>query len=203
MTEQDRGRRGVVYGLAAYGLWGAVPLFWPLVKRAGAIELLAHRVIWSLVISLLLIIFVVPKGWWGRIATRRNLILLGVAAATVSVNWGTYIWAVNHGHVVDTSLGYYINPILSILVGVIALHERMSRRAVAQRRSGRGRGRGADHRLRPAAVDRPGAGDELRHLRRDEEDGQRRRGGDADHRVGDPDPDRPGLPDLPAGREAS
>jgi chloramphenicol-sensitive protein RarD len=127
MTEQDRGRRGVVYGLAAYGLWGAVPLFWPLVKRAGAIELLAHRVIWSLVISILLIIFVVPKGWWGRIATRRNLILLGVAAATVSVNWGTYIWAVNHGHVVDTSLGYYINPILSILVGVIALHERMSR----------------------------------------------------------------------------
>jgi chloramphenicol-sensitive protein RarD len=104
-----------------------VPLFWPLVKRAGAIELLAHRVIWSLVISILLIIFVVPKGWWGRIATRRNLILLGVAAATVSVNWGTYIWAVNHGHVVDTSLGYYINPILSILVGVIALHERMSR----------------------------------------------------------------------------
>lgn len=127
MTERDRGRRGVAYGLAAYGLWGAVPLFWPLVKRAGALELLAHRVVWSLVISILLIVFVVPKGWWGRIATRRNLILLGVAAATVSVNWGTYIWAVNHGHVVDTSLGYYINPILSILIGVIALHERMSR----------------------------------------------------------------------------
>ncbi len=126
MTGQDRERRGIGYGLAAYGLWGVVPLFWPLVKQAGALELLAHRVVWSLVFSLLLILLVVPKGWWGRIATRRNLILLGVAGATVSVNWGTYIWAVNHGHVVDTSLGYYINPILSILVGVIALHERLS-----------------------------------------------------------------------------
>jgi chloramphenicol-sensitive protein RarD len=127
MTEQDRERRGIAYGLASYGLWGVVPLFWPLVKRAGALELLAHRVIWSLVISIVLILVVVPKGWWGRIATPRKLILLTVAAATVSVNWGVYIWAVNHGHVVETSLGYYINPILSILVGVIALHERMSR----------------------------------------------------------------------------
>jgi chloramphenicol-sensitive protein RarD len=127
MTDEDRERRGIAYGLASYGLWGVVPLFWPLVKRAGALELLAHRVIWSLVISIVLILVVVPKGWWARIATPRKLTLLTVAAATVSVNWGVYIWAVNHGHVVETSLGYYINPILSILVGVIALHERMSR----------------------------------------------------------------------------
>jgi len=110
----------------AYGLWGAVPLFWPLVKRAGALELLAHRVVWSLVISVILIIVVVPRGWWGRIASPRNLMMLGAAAAVVSVNWGVYIWAVNHGHVVETSLGYYINPMLSILVGVIFLRERMA-----------------------------------------------------------------------------
>ncbi len=103
-----------------------MPLFWPLVARAGALELLAHRVIWSLVICAILLLTVVPTGWWQRIATRRNLIMLAAAATVVSVNWGTYIWAVNHGHVVETSLGYYINPIFSILVGVIVLGERMA-----------------------------------------------------------------------------
>lgn len=126
MIERDRERKGVGYGLAAYGLWGAAPLFWPLVKRAGALELLAHRVVWSLVISLVLVLVLLPKGWFGRIATRRNLAMLGLAAAVVSVNWGTYIWAVNAGRVVETSLGYYINPILSILVGVVVLGERMA-----------------------------------------------------------------------------
>ena len=125
MTDEVRYRRGIIYGLAAYTLWGAVPLFWPLVKRASALELLAHRVLWSLVVCVILLITVVPRGWWSRIGHRRSLIMLGGAAAVVSVNWGTYIWAVNHGHVVETSLGYYINPILSILVGVILLRERL------------------------------------------------------------------------------
>ncbi len=68
----------------------------------------------------------VPRGWWSRIGNRRSLLLLAGAAAVVSANWGTYIWAVNAGHVVETSLGYYINPILSILVGVIFLRERLA-----------------------------------------------------------------------------
>jgi chloramphenicol-sensitive protein RarD len=119
-------RRGIVYGLAAYTLWGAVPLFWPLVARASALELLAQRVIWSLVICVVLLLTVVPRGWWGRTGTRRSLVLLAAAAALVSVNWGTYIWAVNHGHVVETSLGYYINPILSIVIGVAFLRERLA-----------------------------------------------------------------------------
>jgi chloramphenicol-sensitive protein RarD len=96
------------------------------VARASALELLAHRVIWSLVICVILLLTVVPRGWWGRIGDPRSLLLLAGAAAVVSVNWGTYIWGVNHGHVVETSLGYYINPILSILVGVIFLHERLA-----------------------------------------------------------------------------
>ena len=95
-------------------------------SRASALELLAHRVIWSLVICVVLLLTVVPKGWWGRTGNRRSLLLLTGAAAVVSVNWGTYIWGVNHGHVVETSLGYYINPILSILVGVLFLHERLA-----------------------------------------------------------------------------
>ena len=134
MTDQERHRRGIGYGLAAYALWGAVPLFWPLVSRASALELLAQRVIWSLVICVILLLTVVRaqdarsarRGWWARTGNRRSLILLAGAATVVSVNWGTYIWAVNHGHVVETSLGYYINPILSILVGVIFLRERLA-----------------------------------------------------------------------------
>ncbi len=122
----DRTRRGISYGLGAYVLWGAVPVFWPLIARAGALEILAMRIIWSLVICVVLLLTVVPRGWWGRIGHRRSLVMLGFAAAVVSVNWGTYIWAVNHGHVVETALGYYINPILSILIGVIFLRERLA-----------------------------------------------------------------------------
>ena len=122
----DRTRRGILYGIGAYTLWGAVPLFWPLVSRASAPELLAHRVIWSLVICAVLLLTVVPRGWWRRVRRPRTLLLLAGAAAVVSVNWGVYIWAVNHGHVVETSLGYYINPILSILVGVVFLRERLA-----------------------------------------------------------------------------
>lgn len=125
-TPEARRQDGVAYGLAAYGLWGLVPLFWPLVREAGALELLAHRVVWSLVVAVILLAAVVPRGWWARFRSRRNLVLIGVAAAVVSVNWGTYIWGVNSGHVVETSLGYYINPILSILVGVLVLGERLT-----------------------------------------------------------------------------
>ncbi len=125
IEDTDRETRGVAYGIAAYALWGAVPLFWPLVKPAGALEVLAHRIIWSLIICSVLLRVAVPRGWWGRVGHRRTLTLLGVAAAVVTVNWGTYIWSVQNGHVLETSLGYYINPIFSIVVGVIFLHERL------------------------------------------------------------------------------
>jgi chloramphenicol-sensitive protein RarD len=126
-AEQDaRGRRGIIYGLAAYACWGLVPLFWPLVSRASALELLAQRVVWSLAVSAVLLL-TVPRGWWGRIRSARNLGMLAVAAAVISVNWGLFIWGVNNGHVVETALGYYINPILSILLGVVLLGERLSR----------------------------------------------------------------------------
>ena len=122
----DRTQRGILYGIGAYTLWGVVPLFWPLLARAGALEILAQRIIWSLVICGILLLTVVPRGWWSRIGQRRSLLLLALAAALVSVNWGTYIWAVIHGHVVETALGYYINPILSILIGVVFLRERLA-----------------------------------------------------------------------------
>lgn len=118
---------GILYGLGAYGLWGLVPLFWNLVRSASALEILAMRMVWSLIFAVILAVIVLPRGWIGRIATRRNLFLLAAAAVLVSVNWGVYIWAINHGHVTETALGYYINPILSIVIGVLLLKERLRR----------------------------------------------------------------------------
>lgn len=126
-TGEDRERQGLLYGVAAYGLWGVVPVFWPLLKQSGALEILAHRMIWSLVVAGVLLLTTVPRGWRVRIRSPRRLALLALAASVVSVNWGLYIWGVNHGHVVETALGYYINPILSILLGVLVLGERLAR----------------------------------------------------------------------------
>jgi chloramphenicol-sensitive protein RarD len=119
-------RRGVAYGIAAYGLWGLFPLYWPLLKPAGAGEILAHRMVWSL--AVVLAILAVTRNWaWLRVLSRRRLGLLTVAALLVTLNWGTYIWAVNNAHVVETSLGYFINPLVSVALGVLVLGERLRR----------------------------------------------------------------------------
>lgn len=119
-------QRGLLSGLGAYLLWGFFPLYWPLLSRAGAMEILAQRIVWSLVFGLLGCLLLRRRFWQGLDGRRAWMTLLG-AGALVSVNWGTYIWAVNNGHVLDAALGYYINPILSILLGVMFLHERLSR----------------------------------------------------------------------------
>jgi chloramphenicol-sensitive protein RarD len=117
-------RRGVAYGVAAYGLWGLFPLYWPLLKPAGALEILAHRMVWSL--AVVLAILAATRNWiWFRALTRRRLALLTVAALLITGNWGTYIWAVNNAHVVETSLGYFINPLVSVALGVLVLGERL------------------------------------------------------------------------------
>jgi chloramphenicol-sensitive protein RarD len=123
---QRRHRHGVAYGLGAYGLWGLVPLYWPLLAAAGPLEILAHRVVWSLVLAGLLLLVLRKRGWWRSIRQPRTLGLLTVAAALIAVNWGVYIWAVNTGRVVEAALGYYINPILSVLLGVFVLRERLA-----------------------------------------------------------------------------
>lgn len=125
-SRDSRLRRGTLYGLGAYGLWGLFPAFWPLVGRAGSLELLAHRVLWSFLVSVALWLIMVPRGTLRTMLERRKLIMLAAAAAVISVNWGVFIWAATHGHVVETALGYYINPILSILLGVVLLSERLA-----------------------------------------------------------------------------
>lgn len=126
MTSVPEQRRGVGHGVAAYGLWGLMPLYFPLLKPAGAGEILAHRMVWSLVFVLL--ILAVRRHWsWLPELLRdpRRLALLAVAAAAIAGNWGTYVWGVNHGHVVEVSLGYFINPLLTVLLGVVVLRERL------------------------------------------------------------------------------
>ncbi|MEU1733608.1 EamA family transporter RarD [Streptosporangium sp. NPDC020145] len=119
-------RRGILYGIAAYGMWGLFPLYWPLLKPSGALEILAHRMVWSL--AAVVVILAVRRHWsWFRelLRTPKKLALLALAAAIITVNWGVYIYAVNAGHVVESALGYFINPLVSVLFGVVLLKERL------------------------------------------------------------------------------
>jgi chloramphenicol-sensitive protein RarD len=127
-ANDDDQRRGLLFGGSAYLAWGLFPLYWPLLRPAGALEILAHRMIWSL--AFVVLVLSVRRGWSSvrQVASdRRTFRRLSVAAVLVSVNWGVYIWGVNNHHVVETSLGYFINPLLTILLGVLVLHERLNR----------------------------------------------------------------------------
>ena len=119
-------RAGLVYGFAAYGLWGLFPLYWPLLEPAGAMEILAHRMVWSVVV-IALILLALRRWAWVAVLVRqpKRLGLIAIAAVMVAINWGLYIWGVNSGHVVETSLGYFINPLVTIALGVLVLHERL------------------------------------------------------------------------------
>lgn len=117
--------------LSTYLIWGVLPLYWNLLARAEANEILAHRIIWSFLF--MVVVLMVTKRWqsfkedcralWQD--KKRGAILL-LAAFTISLNWLTYIWAVNHDHVIDTSIGYYINPLMSVLFGIVFFRERIS-----------------------------------------------------------------------------
>jgi len=117
---------GLAAGLGAYLLWGAMPLYFPLLRPAGPVEIIAHRVVWSLVFCLL--ILAVTRGWAPfRVALRspRTRRILAAAAVLVAVNWLVYVYAVLTGHVVDAALGYFVNPIVTVLLAVFLLGERL------------------------------------------------------------------------------
>ncbi|WP_412521223.1 EamA family transporter RarD [Actinomadura madurae] len=114
----------MAFGGAAYVMWGLFPLYWPLLKPAGAVEILAHRIMWSLVA--VAAVLAVRRSWrWVRALGLRQWVLLGLAAAVISVNWGTYIYAVNSGQTVEAALGYFINPLISVVFGVMVFQERL------------------------------------------------------------------------------
>ena len=119
----------LVTGLSCYLLWGVFPLFWPLLSVASAVEVLAHRMIWSFT-SALVILLVTRHSWgWLRDLTVRRWLLLAAAAVVISFNWGAFIYAVNSGHVVESSLGYFINPLVSMLFGRLFFGERFDARS--------------------------------------------------------------------------
>ena len=126
-TDQRSGyNAGLIAGIGAYVMWGLVPLYWPLLKPASAMEILSHRVVWSLVFLLIIVYF---KKLFSDIKValfdKRKMILLFFASIFITINWGVFIWAVNNGHVIETSLGYFINPLVSVALGVIVLKEKL------------------------------------------------------------------------------
>jgi chloramphenicol-sensitive protein RarD len=126
MGRVSSSRTGFFYGFAAYGLWGLLPLFWALLDHVGSLEVLAHRVVWSLIVVLVLLALARRLGRIRGLGARAYT-LLAVAGVIMTVNWGTYIWAVSQGRVIETSLGYFINPLVTVLVAVIVLRERLRR----------------------------------------------------------------------------
>jgi chloramphenicol-sensitive protein RarD len=119
-------RRGTAYGVACYVLWGLFPLYWPLLEPAGALEIAAHRIVWSLVF--VIGVLALSRSWsWARPLLRdpASLSRMTLAAVLIGGNWCIYIWGVNNGHVVETSLGYFINPVVTVLIGVLVLQERL------------------------------------------------------------------------------
>ncbi|HET6563494.1 MAG TPA: EamA family transporter RarD [Marmoricola sp.] len=123
MTE---GRRGFLMGLGAYSLWGLFPLYWPFLEPAGALEILAHRVVWSAVVMAVLVLLVRRTAELRRALTSpRTVVLMAAASAVIGANWGLFIWGVNNDHVIETSLGYFINPLVTVVLGVVVLGERL------------------------------------------------------------------------------
>ncbi|MFF9685295.1 EamA family transporter RarD [Streptomyces sp. NPDC014623] len=126
MKGKNEQRAGLLYGIGAYGMWGLVPLFWPLLEPSGAMEILAHRMVWSLGVVGIALLFLRRWAWIGELIRQpRRVGLIAIAATVISVNWGLYIWSVNNGHVVEASLGYFINPLVTIAMGVLLLGERL------------------------------------------------------------------------------
>ena len=124
--------KGILAGIGAYIFWGLFPIYWRLLEEVPAIEILANRMVWSF--AFMAIILTVQKDWkWFREAAhnRKTLLTYTLAAILLSINWFTYIWAVNAGFVVEASLGYFINPLVNILLGVIFLGEKLRRGQVA------------------------------------------------------------------------
>ena len=124
----SRSRQGFLFGIAAYLLWGGFPLYWPLLEPAGSVELLAHRILWSVVtLGVLVLVLRRSRQFRALFGDRRVFLLLALAAVVITVNWGTYIYGVTNDRVVETSLGYFINPLVTVLMGVVLLGERLSR----------------------------------------------------------------------------
>jgi chloramphenicol-sensitive protein RarD len=118
--------KGIFYAASAYIAWGFLPVYWKALHEVPALEILAHRVVWGLVVAVVLVSYRMRWQWLGAIIqNKRTLLTFAASALLLSLNWFIYIWAVNAGHIVQTSLGYFINPLVNVLLGVLFLRERL------------------------------------------------------------------------------
>jgi rarD protein len=118
---------GIIYAVAAYTLWGILPVYWKLVDSVFSIEILANRIIWAFAFTVLII--AVTKQWGELkliVKDHKQIFNIFLASILIAINWGLYIWAVNSGRIVDSSLGYYINPLLAVALGVFIYKEKLS-----------------------------------------------------------------------------
>jgi chloramphenicol-sensitive protein RarD len=122
----DTRRSGLLFGVGAYASWGLFPAFFPLLKPASAFEILAHRIVWCFALMVVVVAAVRRLGDLRRMS-KRTWLLLTAASALISVNWVIYIYAVNNGHVVDAALGYFINPLVTVALGLLIFRERLNR----------------------------------------------------------------------------
>jgi len=116
---------GILYALATYILWGLFPIYWKQLHHIDAAQLIGHRIIWAFIMLMLVII---GTRQWGKFRAKLNASTLkahGISALLLSVNWLTYVWSVNNGYIIESSLGYFINPLFSVLLGVLFLKEKL------------------------------------------------------------------------------
>lgn len=121
-------QRGLVYGVLAYGLWGLAPAFWKQLAHVDAPELLAHRAVWGLVTFGMLVLVAGQRTVLMQAVRDRKLLgLMAVSGALLALNWGIFVWAAIRGHLLEASLGYFINPLISVAIGTLVLRERLTR----------------------------------------------------------------------------
>ena len=117
---------GLVFGVSSYVLWGLFPLYWPLLEPANPLEIVSHRAVWTFVFCAIVLLFARQlKSTFFLMMNPKKLAGLFLTTILISINWITYIWATNNGHVVEAALGYYINPLIIIAFGVLLLREKM------------------------------------------------------------------------------
>ncbi|MFN5802919.1 MAG: EamA family transporter RarD [Burkholderiales bacterium] len=121
-----KAKPGVIYALSAYTLWGLFPLYFYWLRSVPAFEVLAHRMVWTLLFLVLVLLFKRHLGWIKSVCSQpKTLAWFALSASLISVNWGLYIWAVEQQRVVDASLGYFITPLVNVLLGAALLKERL------------------------------------------------------------------------------
>lgn len=120
-------KKGVFYGIISYGTWGFFPLYWKMLQHVPPVEILCHRMFWSMVFMVTLFVGIRRYPVRSHVRSGKQYLLLLLTGVLMAANWGIYIWAINNGHIVQSSLGYYINPLLNVLFGFLFLGERLNR----------------------------------------------------------------------------